>query len=73
LGLSQRSCKGEWLERAKTLVQGQMKAMRNLERALGRPHSLMPQVFMATENTTERWVYISLVLQFIRKNITVFL
>jgi len=54
-------------------VQGQMKAMRNLERALGRPHSLMPQVFMATENTTERWVYISLVLQFIRKNITVFL
>ena len=43
LEISQRNCREEWLERADTLEQGQMKAMKNLERALGRPQRWMPQ------------------------------
>ena len=49
----------EWLERAKTLVQGQMKVMSYLERALGRPHSLMLQLLPGDGYSTEGRVYIS--------------
>jgi len=41
LDISQRNYRKEWLERANTLMQGQMKAIMYLELALGRPHSLM--------------------------------
>ncbi|MFX1525769.1 MAG: hypothetical protein ACFFCC_19855, partial [Promethearchaeota archaeon] len=47
------------LERAKTLVQGQMKAIKYLELALGRPHSLMLQLPSGDRCSTEGWVYIS--------------
>jgi len=46
----------EWLERAKTLVQGQMKAIKYLELALGRPHSLMLQLPSGDGCSTEGWV-----------------
>jgi len=49
LEISQRNCKGERLGRAETLVQGQMKAMSYLKQALGRPLSLMPQLFFGDE------------------------
>ena len=47
------------MERAKTLVQGQMKAIKYLELALGRPHSLMLQLSSGDGCSTEGWVYIS--------------
>ena len=59
LEISQRNCKKEKLERAGILVQGQMKVLKYLERALGRPLRLMPQVFSGDGNTTERRVFLS--------------
>ena len=59
LDISQRNCKREKLERAGILVQGQMKAITYLERALGRPLRLMPQVLSGDRNTTERRVFLS--------------
>ena len=59
LEISQRNCWKEWLERARILVQGQMKVLKYLERALGRLLRLMPQVFSGDGNTTERRVYLS--------------
>jgi len=62
LDISQRNCKKEKLERAGILVQGQMKALTYLERALGRPLRLMSHLFSGDGDKTKRRVYISGVL-----------
>ena len=62
LEISQRNCRKERLERAGVLVQGQMKVLKYLERALGRPLRLMSHLFSGDGDKTERRVYISGVL-----------